>query len=371
MADEEAVVAGTEKTRKETEMADEEAVVETEQVENEGWEALALPPEEPPSQAAAEGGEDVPRETETPTEQPGYLQEGETHEQAVARLGEEVAQARKRASAHYHEQRRQAEEMKAREDRLDRMEQTYAQWVKSFEAEERKKLESQLPDPELEPEKAALTKIDALSERIERMEQQRAAREANANLTAEQRRQAEALQAADSASFQEAAEALGVVEGVGGDEEFKAAWSQIEGQRWRQLNYMYPLPEGKDPAQHEQQLLQGIEMLRALDARKARAQGTSYVNYLRSMHRALFAEPPVNGKEPGHPTVQDLERAAARAGKAAGMRRAPSAGGVKPPPTLEDYAQLSEVEQAKLVAKGEIDDLDLFGPLADGTPFGR
>lgn len=349
-----------------------EGAAEAEAAEDAVWETLG-------EESAA--GESEPAAAPAPAPAPAgepwadFMRPGETKEQALARVGEEARAASSRASAHYHDLKREREEMAAVAARLKAAEETYQRWREHFEAQAAKDLKADLPDPELEPERATLAEVRALRESMAAEAAARAETERVAAQTAEERAAAQAMWEADQAQFQAAAAALGDPNNPAdpeADHEFRAAFTAIEGGYYRQLRFDYP----NDPPE---KILEAIGLLRTLDARKARARGQSYPDYLKERYRAIYgtpaaAAPATNGKPAGRPSVQDLERAAARAGKAAGMRRTPAGGGVKLPPSLEEFARMGEVEQARAIAaaekRGENLEDELWASLGEEDGYG-
>lgn len=337
--------------------------------EGEGGEAEAAPP-------AAAGEEPAP---EAPTEPwRAALRTGETPEQAIPRLVEAIT----RRKGETEELRNEIASLRSQVEPAAKILHLIQERQRLAELAER---ESALPDPELEPERAALTEIQDIRRMI--LEDRRLREEAEQrHLTeAEERQRQEAIAKVDSWAETELASGLGLVEGTQADPEFADAFQYQEAVRWQAIVSEYGDELAKmDPQEAQAKATQALELMRRIDGRKAAAVGKNPRDLVLARYRAtpetvraamkahLAAQngaPAGNSKarQNGHgrPTAAQIEREASRAARGAGVRRTTGGGAVAPPMGLEEYGALSEEEQLRLVEAGKLSDEDLFGVLAD------
>jgi hypothetical protein len=324
--------------------------------------------QEAPEDAALEAlGEDEEGAAQEPEPAPSYAQylnEGETPETALLRLAQERDHHAKRADSHYHDFRDLREQLGQMKPQLAAAEKFYAAMLQRQEQEDRRRIESDLPDPELEPEKAILFRLEGLQQQLqwERGERERMFREQQ--LTAQQQAEMAELDRVDSGGFSEILAGLGQIEGAQPDSEFTAAFHAISQVDYQKLADRYPHATA-------QQITQGLNLVQAAAIRKAAREGISirevYKHEYQKLRAAISAAGGIapQGNGSGSPTAQEI---AAQANRGGGLRRRTGGGSVELPPSLGDFAALPEDQQAKLIMEGKLNEDDLWGTLA--VPLG-
>lgn len=290
-----------------------------------------------------------------------FAQAGETPQQALERIAKERDHERGKAGAFYSDLKTLKDELAGLRQENQAAQRLYERFRRLDEEAARRAWEEMQPDPELEPEKAALAEVRALRQQL--------TTEAETRRIAEQEeRQAEQFnqvqrewEQLDNWTANEIAAKLGQYEGIEEDPQFKADFDTVERYRWNMLSAQYP--DATDD-----QKLEAVTRLRIIQGRQCAVQKKHPSQFYQEMAQVVRSSAgavaaPVNGN--GRPSPAQVEAAARRATRGGGVRRIGGRSSTAPPQSLSDFASLSEEDQARVLDESEVSEEALWGALAD------